>query len=571
MSSLKEFLKQYPSFLDKTEDSNFYKHVEIYNKQRLELLQQLNNIRLSKNIERPIQIQKSQNTHNTAVYYFYIYLDDIKSVKIIREDTNGEVIEEKQYNEKGHSKAFFRYQVYSQDIIPQSRFHVIVETYNEYTYEKGYPENDTIMGNIYDHDTNLDILGKILGVNRYNHISVNESEYPYTIPPYFDGATEDDYYYQERIKAYISRFAYYYDISENQYDALPLLEFWKYYGFNPLMKNRKRLLSSQEGVNYITDWTSYDDDDTFYSPVDAPVSTVYDTGVDPLSSVRYQIQSILNMDRLEEVEPVTLNLDIHIDKVSCMVGDSVTVTGVVTDVDGNPMYGIPVDLYVNGTAINKDITNSKNSSITNNEGTIIFEYTPNTTGNVSLYCSVSKTDVYGACVSSTMSITVVEEDKAVEILSNISNWVASTSGVNNAEAYTSTHGYAGIKLTATGRTVLNQYFTDKTAYTLEFDMLLNKDNRQGIYFNQEPSTETDHIWFGTDVGNTLWNDETTLSKNYFTTGTHHFKLVRDGSTAKWIIDDEEVYTYTGMGRNCIGFVIWGSGWLAAYNFRFTSP
>ena len=118
---------------------------------------------------------------------------------------------------------------------------------------------------------------------------------------------------------------------------------------------------------------------------------------------------------------------------------------------------------------------------------------------------------------------------------------------------------------------MNQYFTDKTAYTLEFDMLLNKDNRQGIYFNQEPSTETDHIWFGTDVGNTLWNDETTLSKNYFTTGTHHFKLVRDGSTAKWIIDDEEVYTYTGMGRNCIGFVIWGSGWLAAYNFRFTSP
>lgn len=246
------------------------------------------------------------------------------------------------------------------------------------------------------------------------------------------------------------------------------------------------------------------------------------------------------------------NLSISLSSSSINLGESVTVTGTLVDEDGSPLSGATVELMASVDSITNTTVDS---SITNNEGTIIFEYTPNTTGNVSLYCSVSKTDVYGACVSSTMSITVVEEDKAVEILSNISNWVASTSGVNNAEAYTSTDGYAGIKLTATGRTVLNQYFTDKTAYTLEFDMLLNKDNRQGIYFNQEPSTETDHIWFGTDVGNTLWNDETTLSKNYFTTGTHHFKLVRDGSTAKWIIDDEEVYTYTGMGRNCIGFVI----------------
>lgn len=403
MSSLKEFLKQYPSFLDKTEDSNFYKHVEIYNKQRLELLQQLNNIRLSRNIERPIQIQKSQNTHNTAVYYFYIYLEDIKSVKIIREDTNGEVIEEKQYNEKGHSKVFFRYRVYSKDVIPNPRFHVMVETYNEYTYEKGYPENDTLMGNIYDHDTNLDVIGKILGVSRYNHITVNESEYPYTIPSYFDGATEDDYYYQERIKAYISRFAYYYDISENQYDALPLLEFWKYYGFNPLMKNRKRLLSSQEGVNYITDWTSYNDDDTFYSPVDAPVSTVYDTSVDPLSSVRYQIQSILDMDKLEKAEPVTLNLDIHVDNVSCMVGDSVTVTGVVTDVDGNPMYGIPVDLYVDGSAINKDITNQI--------GRITFNYIPNTIGSENLNLKIEQTTTYTESTSTQIILTINPKEK----------------------------------------------------------------------------------------------------------------------------------------------------------------
>lgn len=399
MSSLKEFLKQYPSFLDKTENSNFYKHVEIYNKQRLELLQQLNNIQLSRNIERPIQIQKSQNTHNTAVYYFYIYLEDIKSVKIIREDTN-EVIKEKQYNEKGHSKVFFRYQVYSKDVIPNPRFHVIVETYNEYTYEKGYPENDILMGNIYDHDTNLDMLGKILGVSRYNHITVNESEYPYTIPPYFNKATEDDYYYQERIKTYISRFAYYYDISNIQYDALPLLEFWKYYGFNPLMKNRKILLSSQEGVKDINDWTSYDDgDDTFYSPVNGTVSSVYDISVDPLSSVRYQIQSILNMDKLEKAEPVELNLDIHVDTVSCRLGDSVTVTGVVTDVDGNPMYGIPVDLYVNGTVINKDITN--------NQGVYTFTYNPTNTGEIVLYTTVSSSDTYNSSVSSTITVTVI--------------------------------------------------------------------------------------------------------------------------------------------------------------------
>ena len=199
------------------------------------------------------------------------------------------------------------------------------------------------------------------------------------------------------------------------------------------------------------------------------------------------------------------------------------------------------------------------TDITNSQGAITFNYTPTDTGNLSLYLSSNGTDTYNPSTSETITLTVVEEDKAVEILSNISNWVASTSGVKNAEAYTSTDGYAGIKLTATGRTVLNQYFTDKTAYTLEFDMLLNKDNRQGIYFNQEPSSETNAIWFGLDLDND------------FSTGTHHFKLVRDGSTAKWIIDDEEVYTYTGMERNCIGFVIWNTGRLAAYNFRFTSP
>lgn len=211
------------------------------------------------------------------------------------------------------------------------------------------------------------------------------------------------------------------------------------------------------------------------------------------------------------------------------------------------------------------------TDITNSQGAITFNYTPTDTGNLSLYLSSNGTDTYNPSTSETITLTVAEEDKAVETLSSISNWVASTSGVNNAEAYTSNDGYAGIKLTATGRTVLNQYFTDKTAYTLEFDMILNKHDRQGIYFNQQSSTETDHIWFGTDVGKTSWNDEKTLSKNYFSTGTHHFKLVRDGSTAKWIIDDEEAYTYTGMERNCIGFVIWDSGWLAAYNFRFTSP
>ena len=265
------------------------------------------------------------------------------------------------------------------------------------------------------------------------------------------------------------------------------------------------------------------------------------------------------------------SLSISLSSSSINLGESVTVTGTLTGEDGSAISGATVSLMVG--SVDSSITNyaTISTDITNSQGAITFNYTPTDTGNLSLYLSSNGTDTYNPSTSETITLTVAEEDKAVETLSSISNWVASTSGVNNAEAYTSNDGYAGIKLTSTGRTVLNQYFTDKTAYTLEFDMLLNKDTRQGIYFNQEPSSETNHIWFGTDVGNTLWNDEKTLSKNYFSTGTHHFKLIRDGSNATWVIDGEEVYTYKGMSRNCIGFVIWGgSGWLAVYNFQFSS-
>lgn len=263
------------------------------------------------------------------------------------------------------------------------------------------------------------------------------------------------------------------------------------------------------------------------------------------------------------------SLSINLSSSSINLGESVTVTSTLTGEDGSAISGATVSLMVG--SIDSSITNyaTISTDITNSQGVITFNYTPTDTGNMSLYLSSNGTDTYAPSTSETITLTVVDEDKAVEILSNINNWVKSTNGVNNAEVYTSTDGYAGIKLTAVGRTVLNQYFTDKTAYTLEFDMLLNKDNRQGICFNQEPSSETNGVWFGTDVGKTTWNDETTLFKNYFSTGTHHFKLVRNGSTATWIIDDEEVYTYTGIERNCIGFVIWGMGWLAVYNFKFT--
>lgn len=263
----------------------------VYNKQRKELLQQCNNLALSQDLNRPLQIQKIQNQSGLAVFNFYVYIENIKEVKIeqySKENTMTVLVDETFTKENVNNYSYSTTLTSTSEIIPYSNFKLIVDTYDEYHYEKGYPENNIIQGNEYDHDTALDKLGKLLGVERYKHIEVGESDLYKTLPSYFDGATEDDYYYQERIKEYVSRFGV---------TSLPQLDFWKRFGYDVEMYNRKRLLVNQGGVEDLKDCWVYDKNSDLYCCfIDCDnIDSIVDTSRSIISSsVRLELENIIN-------------------------------------------------------------------------------------------------------------------------------------------------------------------------------------------------------------------------------------------------------------------------------------
>lgn len=148
-------------------------------------------------------------------------------------------------------------------IIPSDRFLIQIETYDEYTLLKGYPEyditydtfknsnlennpenlywhsvtddSDTVEKyNAFFHDYSLDEFGALNNIPRKNYIDVNNPDlYSLTEPPFNNYLTEDDYHYMKRILEYNIR----------MWDTpAPVLEIWKLYGLDAVMLNRERLL-----------------------------------------------------------------------------------------------------------------------------------------------------------------------------------------------------------------------------------------------------------------------------------------------------------------------------------------
>lgn len=118
-----------------------------------------------------------------------------------------------------------------ENIIPQDDFLFEVETYEEYLIRKGFPENDSIQGNEFDHDESLDEIGVLNNCPRKEYVPTND--YQNTEPPYNDRLSEDDYHYMKRMLEYLMLI---------QEVPLPVAEIWKLYGVEATMLNRERLL-----------------------------------------------------------------------------------------------------------------------------------------------------------------------------------------------------------------------------------------------------------------------------------------------------------------------------------------
>jgi len=254
--SLKNLLSKFPYFLDKRGGSNFYKSQDVTNKVFQELSQDIFNVMEGFQLNKHCLIWKEQNVPYDYFIHFVANYPHMKTVICYKND---DVICREDYSYEDNVSSFIYLYDSSMEndtlmsilndigveneeseeedieeetpIIPEDKFSIYIETYDEYIIEKGFPENDTIMNDIFDHDISLDRFGSINNIPRKKYIPTED--YPHTEPPYNNCLTEDDYHYLNRIIEYNLRL----------HDTpLPVLEIWKLYGLEATMLNRERLL-----------------------------------------------------------------------------------------------------------------------------------------------------------------------------------------------------------------------------------------------------------------------------------------------------------------------------------------
>lgn len=255
--SFDKLLDKFPYFLNKNKDSNFSKSETVFNEEFKRIYNTLYDAYLASKLDKHVLLWKVQEAPFEYDMCFHVSLPDLKSVTVTRhymemviQEVMGddgtvqemETFEEKhediytetyEYNE--HINRFeYLESMTSETVIPTDKYTISVETWNEYTAVKGFPENSTIQGNEYDHDISLDYFGNILKFPRRTYNIVEPGDYPNTVPAYDNQQTEDDYHYLQRLLYYTSQL---------QDTPLPVLEIFKLFSITDAqLLNRSRLI-----------------------------------------------------------------------------------------------------------------------------------------------------------------------------------------------------------------------------------------------------------------------------------------------------------------------------------------
>ena len=220
-----------PSYLN---GPNITRHGEIIDKSTDHIYNQQALLETWNNLTRPVLIQKEQTQAHDSVYTVYVDIPyAIKSISI-----TGDYTASMEFSEDdcvtSYSYSFNFHSEFDPESPDMMKFYgfaiadfvVVVETFEGYTYTKAYPENDTSMGDVYDHDQLLDMLGTVLSVPRriYSQFLASDMvRIAPTIPQFFGkeakrittqfstkwyilSCTEDDYYYAERLNQFITDF-----------------------------------------------------------------------------------------------------------------------------------------------------------------------------------------------------------------------------------------------------------------------------------------------------------------------------------------------------------------------------
>ena len=295
INSLHSLLQLFPYFFDKSETSNFYKSQKVTNNIFKNIYNDLKEVYESFHLDKRLLVWKEQSEAYKYSMRFVSTFDLLKDVRVYCED---EIIYEAEYqlsedesysylvNETFHTYTPFevpleieeeteneeeieytpiieiQHTVYTQqhtieeniltldyshnstseNIIPSEKYYIHITTYDEYSFMKGFPENDETMGNIYDHDISLDEFGAENNVPRRQYTTINEEEYSQgeiitryekTDPSFNNQKTEDDYHYMKRLLTYLIKY---------HITPLPVLEIWKLYGVDATLINRDKYI-----------------------------------------------------------------------------------------------------------------------------------------------------------------------------------------------------------------------------------------------------------------------------------------------------------------------------------------
>lgn len=223
--SFESLLSKFPYFLNKNWDSNFSKSERVFNTEFKKVYNNLYDVYLASKLRKHVLIWKEQNSGYNYDMYFAVSFPNLKSVcitehymelvsqEVVLDDGSIKINESMQEISKDIYTETFNYDDFvnhfeylhsntSQTIIPTEKYTITIETWDEYTTTKGFPENPIIVGDEYDHDYSLDAFGEYFRCPRRTYKEVKTSQYPDTIPAYDNQVTEDDYHYMQRLLYY---------------------------------------------------------------------------------------------------------------------------------------------------------------------------------------------------------------------------------------------------------------------------------------------------------------------------------------------------------------------------------
>ncbi len=155
---INKLLHQYPSFLDRCKTSNHYRVNNVMNDSYNHLRMGLNKLDLSRTLDRPILIWKEQSQSKHYTIHFQVHLKNIKEVKIYKLDPSTQdsvLLYNERFSDESETEIFtYETSESSSSIIPKTEYLISVETWDEYKYVKGFPENEECTG--LWHNTYLD-------------------------------------------------------------------------------------------------------------------------------------------------------------------------------------------------------------------------------------------------------------------------------------------------------------------------------------------------------------------------------------------------------------------------------